>query len=219
MTVRHKGNLTQWDDARGFGFIEPAEGGDRIFCHARAIRDRDARPANGIRVTYALGRDDRGRARAEDVWLSLSTRSAPSLPAGPRSRVALALGVSGLFLLALVIVTFLDRLTLLAVPWYLALSTVTFVAYGLDKTAARQDRHRIPERVLQLLALAGGWPGGWIAQQTIRHKSQKISFQIEFWICVIVNVIVLAALIWQGGELPQEWLQSSDHHTGRVTPR
>ena len=163
MTARHKGTLTQWNEARGFGFIEPAEGGDRVFCHARAFRDRDARPANGIRVTYALGRDDRGRFRAEDVWLSLTTRTAPKLAAASRSRIALALSVSGLFLLALVIVTSMGKLTLLAVPWYLALSTITFFAYGLDKTAARQDRRRTPERVLQSLALAGGWPGAWIA--------------------------------------------------------
>lgn len=92
------------------------------------------------------------------------------------------------------------KLTMLAIPWYLLLSLVTFFAYGIDKTAARQNRRRTPERVLQVLALAGGWPGAWIAQQTIRHKSSKLSFQIEVWICVIANVIALAALIWQGGE-------------------
>jgi uncharacterized membrane protein YsdA (DUF1294 family)/cold shock CspA family protein len=211
--MRLKGTLTQWNEARGFGFIEPVEGGERVFCHARAFRDCEAAPANGIRVTYTLGRDDRGRARAEDVWLSLSTRTAPKAPGASSSHIRLALTVSGLFLLALVIATLLDKLTLLAVPWYLALSTVTFFAYGLDKTAARQDRRRTPERVLQFLALLGGWPGGWIAQRTIRHKSRKISFQIEFWICVIVNVIVLAALIWKGGELPPEWLPSSDDYS------
>lgn len=100
----------------------------------------------------------------------------------------------------------MGRLTLLAVPWYVALSTITFLAYGLDKTAARQDRRRTPERVLQSLALAGGWPGAWIAQQTIRHKSSKLSFQIEFWMCVSVNLIVLVALIWHGGEIPPDWL-------------
>jgi uncharacterized membrane protein YsdA (DUF1294 family)/cold shock CspA family protein len=206
MTARHKGTLTQWNEARGFGFIEPAEGGERVFCHARALRDRDARAANGIRVTYALGRDDRGRPRAEDVWLSMSTRTAPKLAGASRAHVALALSVSGLFLLALVIATLMGKLTMLALPWYLALSTITFFAYGLDKTAARRDFRRTPERVLQTLALVGGWPGAWIAQQTIRHKSNKLSFQIEFWICIVVNVIVLAALIWQGGELPLDWL-------------
>ncbi|MET0656988.1 MAG: DUF1294 domain-containing protein [Steroidobacteraceae bacterium] len=49
----------------------------------------------------------------------------------------------------------------------------------------------------------GGWPGAWIAQQTLRHKSSKLSFQIEFWLCVVAN---LAVLLWyalgRAGSLP-----------------
>jgi uncharacterized membrane protein YsdA (DUF1294 family)/cold shock CspA family protein len=207
MTARYKGTLTQWNEARGFGFIESAEGGDRVFCHARAFRDRDARAANGIRVTYTLGRDERGRPRAEDVWLSLSVRKKPRSPASTQSRISIALFGSTIFLLAVAGMVIAGKLTMLAIPWYLVLSLVTFVAYGVDKTAARQNRRRTPERVLQLLALAGGWPGGWIAQQTIRHKSSKLSFQIEFWICAVINIAVLAGVIAKGGEIPAEWLR------------
>jgi uncharacterized membrane protein YsdA (DUF1294 family)/cold shock CspA family protein len=206
MTARHKGTLTQWNEARGFGFIEPAEGGDRVFCHARAFRDRDARPANGLRVTYALGRDDRGRSRADDVWLSLSARTASRSRASTQSRSSIAIVCSATFMLVVVGLVLAGKLTMLAIPWYLLLSLVTFFAYGLDKTAARQDRRRTPERVLQLLALAGGWPGGWVAQQTIRHKSSKLSFQIEFWICVVINIAALAGVVANGGEIPAEWL-------------
>jgi uncharacterized membrane protein YsdA (DUF1294 family)/cold shock CspA family protein len=207
MTTRHKGTLTQWNEARGFGFIEPAEGGERVFCHARALRDRDARAANGIRVTYALGRDDRGRPRAGDVWLSMSTRTAPRASASPQSRISIAIVGSALFLLVVVALVVAGKLTMLAIPWYLVLSLGTFFAYGVDKTAARQNRRRTPERVLQALALAGGWPGAWIAQQTIRHKSSKWSFQIGFWLSVAGNIAALAAIVSSGGEIPAEWLR------------
>jgi uncharacterized membrane protein YsdA (DUF1294 family) len=158
-------------------------------------------------VTYALGRDDRGRPRAEDVWLSLSTRTAPRGPASPQSRINIAIACSATFMLAVAALVVAGKLTMLAIPWYLVLSLVTFFAYGVDKTAARQNRRRTSERVLQVLALVGGWPGGWIAQQTIRHKSAKLSFQIEFWICVAGNIAVLAAVISSGGDIPTEWLR------------
>ena len=31
--MRYEGRLTQWNDERGFGFIEPVQGGDKVFVH------------------------------------------------------------------------------------------------------------------------------------------------------------------------------------------
>jgi hypothetical protein len=50
----------------------------------------------------------------------------------------------------------------IAVVWvYLAASLVAFIAYALDKSAARNDQWRTKESTLHLFALAGGWPGRW----------------------------------------------------------
>jgi len=70
-------------------------------------------------------------------------------------------------------------------------SVVAFVVYGVDKTAARQGARRIPENTLHLLALLGGWPGGLLAQKVFRHKTRKLSFQIVFWITVVLNCAAL----------------------------
>lgn len=199
--MRSKGTLIQWNEARGFGFIEPAEGGNRVFCHARAFRDPDAAPCDGIRVTYTLGRDDQGRSRAEDVWLSMSPRKRRPAPVSGPPQVSRSITMTACFFVLLAGLVLLDRLTWMALPWYLGLSVVTFIAFVRDKAAAERNRWRVPERTLQFLAFLGGWPGAWIAQQMLRHKMSKRSFQIEFWICVIVNLVVLAALIWQGGQL------------------
>ena len=208
--MRFKGTLTQWNEARGFGFIEPAEGGKNVFCHARSFRDRDARPANGVRVTYSLGRDESGRPRAEDVWLSLSVRT-PRPVADAPSHLSRAVAVTTAFFIAISALTLLGQLAWVVPPWYLVLSAFAFAAYGIDKQAAKKNRRRTPERILQFLAVAGGWPGAWVAQQTLRHKSSKRSFQIEFWICVIVNLLLLGTLLWQGGGLPAQWLARFGH--------
>lgn len=83
---------------------------------------------------------------------------------------------------------------LFAAALYAVASAVCFIAYARDKSAARHGRRRTPERTLLLLGLAGGWPGGFAAQQLLRHKSSKTSFLLKFWLTVIVNLAVVIAL-------------------------
>jgi uncharacterized membrane protein YsdA (DUF1294 family) len=82
--------------------------------------------------------------------------------------------------------------------WYAATSLLSFILYRIDKWAAQTGRWRIPEAHLHLLALLGGWPGALIAQQTLRHKSVKISFRFVFWITVLLNGAALAWLLCVG---------------------
>ncbi len=77
---------------------------------------------------------------------------------------------------------------------YLAASLLCFIAYAIDKSAAIGGRRRISERTLLTLGFIGGWPGGLVAQQLLRHKTRKASFLIAFWLSVVVNVILLIVL-------------------------
>lgn len=82
---------------------------------------------------------------------------------------------------------------------YISASALTFLVYLVDKSAARNRRWRIPEKTLHVLGLAGGWPGALIAQQMLRHKTSKPSFQMIFWVTVVVNCSALAWLLSPSG--------------------
>ena len=71
---------------------------------------------------------------------------------------------------------------------YGLMSLITFVAYYLDKRAARLSRPRTPEVTLHVLELLGGWPGALLAQRLIRHKNAKVGYQVVFWLIVAVHV-------------------------------
>ena len=94
-----------------------------------------------------------------------------------------------LFALVYAAATLLWDLPWLVAGAYLVTSLTCFVAYALDKSAARNGAWRTPERTLLLLGLVGGWPGGVLAQRWLRHKSAKPSFQRMFWLTVVANVI------------------------------
>ena len=51
---------------------------------------------------------------------------------------------------------------------------------------------------LAVAALAGGWPGGLLAQQVLRHKSSKPAFRVAFWITVALNIAAFAWLLRSG---------------------
>lgn len=65
--MRQQGRLTEWNDDRGFGFIEPLDGGPKVFVHISAFPHDARRPLALDLVTYALVFDERGRRRADEV--------------------------------------------------------------------------------------------------------------------------------------------------------
>ncbi len=87
-----------------------------------------------------------------------------------------------------------ELLPLLAAVYGL-MSLVCFFAYYRDKQFAIKGRQRTPEARLHLYEVLGGWPGGLLAQRLIRHKNRKLSYQLVFWLIVLLHV-ALAGLLW-----------------------
>ncbi|PCJ29976.1 MAG: cold-shock protein [Gammaproteobacteria bacterium] len=76
---------------------------------------------------------------------------------------------------------------------YFVMSLLCYYLYSKDKKAARNRTWRVSEKTLHLTALLGGWPGSIIAQTRLRHKTQKTSFRIVFWLTLLLNI---SFLIW-----------------------
>ena len=53
------------------------------------------------------------------------------------------------------------------------INIVAFLLYGLDKQKARQNRWRIPEKILLGAAAIGGTIGAFAGMQMFHHKTQK----------------------------------------------
>jgi uncharacterized membrane protein YsdA (DUF1294 family)/cold shock CspA family protein len=181
--MRHQGKITNWKDEQGFGFITPNGSGNQVFVHIKSFENRQRRPVGNEIVTYELKTDEKGRAQAESVAFGGESKS--SATASRRSNFPIILGVA--FLVFVTGLFFSGKLPVAVVGLYLVASAVTFVAYALDKSAAKNDQRRTPEKTLHLFALVGGWPGALAAQRLLRHKSKKQSFQIVFWATVVLN--------------------------------
>jgi len=104
-----------------------------------------------------------------------------------------AFGLAFVFLAFVAGTVAVGKLPFLVLFVYLIVSCVTYLAYVFDKAAALNEKWRTPESTLHLLSLVGGWPGAMLAQKTLRHKTQKQSFQVEYWATVVLNC---AGLVW-----------------------
>jgi uncharacterized membrane protein YsdA (DUF1294 family) len=91
---------------------------------------------------------------------------------------------------------FVGQLPLVILLLYLVASAVSFLLYKHDKSSAQQGRWRTNENTLHMFSLIGGWPGAFLAQKLLRHKSRKQSFRILFWTTVVVNCVGLSWLFF-----------------------
>ena len=73
--------------------------------------------------------------------------------------------------------------------WVAVCSLVAFGVYGYDKLMAKNDGWRIPEKTLHGVSLAGGWPGAWLGSRYFRHKTQKTSFIVVYWLTVLLHFV------------------------------
>ncbi len=193
--MRYQGRITTWKDDKGFGFITPYGGGEQAFVHISSFANRQRRPQGNELVTYELVVDGKGRAQANSVAF-VGEKPAQSAPPG-RSNVTAAFAFC--FVGFVVVAVIVGRLPIAVLILYVVTSIVAFFAYAFDKSAALRNEWRTKESTLQLFSLLGGWPGALAAQRLLRHKSAKTSFQVTFWLSVVLNCGALGWLFSPSG--------------------
>jgi uncharacterized membrane protein YsdA (DUF1294 family)/cold shock CspA family protein len=205
-TERVHGTLTSWDDDRGFGFITPAKGTERTFVHIKAFPPRGTRPQVGESLSFEVEHPAGGKRRATRV--QVAGQRMPSAPhrRSPRTRV----GVVTYVPILLFVLAYLGVNTLWPIPLWVAglygvASIICLVVYAVDKSAATAQRWRVSETTLLLLGVVGGWPGAILAQQTLRHKTQKASFRSAFWGTVVINLLAFGVFATPAFSLFAEW--------------
>ncbi len=196
------GKLIKWKDEHGFGFIQPVDRSQDVFLHISEIKDSNRRPQVGDTIYYYVVAKN-GKFCAINAFIlgarnkrksSSSSKSSESNNGSFLFPFIVMLLISVLPLVGSIhfawrTATILSPMNFLPLILYTGISLLTFTLYADDKYRAEQGQWRTPESTLHLFELMGGWLGGFIAQQKLRHKSRKNSYQFVFWAIVIIHQI------------------------------
>ena len=73
----------------------------------------------------------------------------------------------------------------------IVINIITFLVFGYDKWQAKNNKRRISEFNLLLLAGVGGTIGGLIGMNFFKHKTNKFSFILSFYAIAILQIVLL----------------------------
>lgn len=179
--MRLTGKIVTWNNDKGFGFVKPESGSKNIFIH---VNEFNWKPQVGQKIIFTMGKDKRGRTCGKTATLK------GEIVASERPQISgLLLMLFAWVALAVMLVigvTFFENWLFAA--GLVVISLLTYAFYWFDKNAAQGNARRIPESTLHLLSLMGGWPAALIAQQKLRHKTQKQPFKSILYITIIMNI-------------------------------
>jgi len=200
--MRDQGRLIEWFDEKGFGFIQPNdESKDRVFLHIKDFAQKGPRPIQGCALEYIVQLDGQGRYKAKQVtYLKASQTTKASKKSKPvksstqsqlQPMQILCIG----YIITLAILTVTGLLSGMVLLFVSVINIMTYWFYAQDKEAAQLGSRRVPENTLHIFSFLGGWPAAWLAQQRLRHKTQKQPFRQIYFCTILFNILLILWLI------------------------
>lgn len=200
--AREEGELVDWYDDRGFGFIRRADGAGNIYVHITAIRRDGVRPQVGDRMRFSIAPGKGGRPSAVNVQI-VKEAPAPTPDAPPRlarpKRTPMILSPRMWAAVTILALLAADISFGILPVWTALLYAIagpgSFYLYGRDKQAAGKRVSRVPEIRLHLLDLCFGIVGGLLAQHVYRHKTSKAGYIVTTSLITALHVLVLGFIL------------------------
>ncbi len=186
--MRDQGRLVEWFDDQGYGFIQPSDPAkDRVFLHIKDFAKPGPRPIVGCALDYLVILDERGRYRAQQVMYLESSTSQKSASQTQTLQATADTEITADADCLCALYSFFGGFDLGRFTQWDGVVTgqpderARLLAYAQDKEAAQLGNRRIPENTLHVMAFLGGWPAAWLAQQKLRHKTQKQPFRQDIF--------------------------------------
>lgn len=202
--MRDQGRLVEWFDEKGYGFIQPNDlTKDRVFLHIKDFSKPGPRPIIGCALEYTVTVDHRSRYRALNVIYLKANKiqkkyhkyQESKVTSHAPSRLKSMQILCVIYIILIVILVLVGLLKGSILLLLILINVITYWCYAQDKEAAQLGNRRIPEQSLHILSFLGGWPAAYLAQQKLRHKTQKQTFKKVYLCTIAFNILLIVWLI------------------------
>lgn len=200
--MRKTGELVQWNNKGGYGFVRDEAGRD-YYVHISKMTD-GVRPRLGDRLSFAVTEGRKGRPSAVEISIVTPPPPAAPPPKPKIQRAPIEPDSNRLLGLRTAAATMMTLLIILAITWghagiglavaYIAMGVASALLYRFDKLYALQGRWRVSETNLHSVDLSFGIIGGLVAQELYRHKTIKPRFVATTWAIALLHTLGLLAL-------------------------
>ena len=89
---------------------------------------------------------------------------------------------------------------MILVYWLVLVNLAAFILYGYDKSCAKKNKRRIPEKTLLFWAWIGGSVGAFLGMRFFHHKTLKAKFFVVP-VLMVVEIIICVICLYQNYNL------------------
>lgn len=90
----------------------------------------------------------------------------------------------------------MDNIFLFLAVYWVLLGIMTAIITAVDKSRAKNNGWRTPEKTLIILALLGAALPEYITMKKIRHKTQHKKFMIGLPLIMVLHIVIVSAVLY-----------------------
>lgn len=90
-----------------------------------------------------------------------------------------------------------EMTTAVILGYLVIMNVIAFAAMGVDKSRAKREAWRIPEKTLFSLSLLGGSIGALAGMYTFRHKTKHLKFVAGMPAVLVCHILLVAVLLYR----------------------
>ncbi|WP_456294703.1 hypothetical protein M1D72_04640 [Vibrio sp. AK197] len=175
--MAHKGQISEWYPDKGYGFITPVHGGNKVRFTEQALKRRKMRPKRAMPVRFSISKDVLGHAQAANIE--------------PLSGISFDVFFAIIFITALGGATFYYRYPIEVVYWLLAVNLLMSLVVALDVCAWRNTKPQTSGAALLFIAVFGGWILPVLSAPFSPLPTRSLLFRAGQWVVMFAHFAVL----------------------------
>lgn len=199
----YKGEITYWNEKKGYGFISVDDFEKNIYFHINSYAYKNRRPQKGDKVALFLSGEKTEKKEKDEN----SSFSAARVVARENQNLLYSsdycdipsksswLEIGFYFSAAFFYFGILFFFSPIVASISLGLSLISFWGIYYDKIASITRQYRIPNATIYLAAILGAWPGILIARTVYKHKIKVQRFVVFFSASITINFFLVFVLI------------------------